>query len=65
MPTETTDACPDCKGSMQLIRLVANSPMPGTTGEQMDLRYITARFDMTGVVKAFRCDRCSRIFLYG
>lgn len=64
MATETPDACPDCKGSLQAVRLVANAPRPGTSGEQMDLRYITARFDMTGVVKAFRCDKCARIFLY-
>lgn len=65
MAQSTPDNCPDCSGRLQTVRLLTDAPRPGSSGEQVDLRYITARFDMTGVVRAFRCDGCSRIFLYG
>jgi len=65
MAAEPPESCPDCKGTLQAARLVASAPRPDSSGEQVDLRYITARFDRTGVVKAYRCDGCSRIFLYG
>lgn len=65
MAQVTPDACPDCKGSLQLITLGNNNAAKDTTMVGMELGYITARFDMSGTVKAFRCDRCARIFLYG
>lgn len=58
------DSCPDCQGTLQVIRL-GNSVGKDTSIDGMELRYVTARFDMYGTVNAVRCDRCTRIFLYG
>lgn len=58
------DSCPDCQGSLQVIR-IGNSVSKDATIDGMELRYVTARFDMYGTVNAFRCERCTRIFLYG
>ena len=58
------DSCPDCQGTLQVIRL-GNNASKDATIDGMELGYVTARFDMHGKVAAFRCDRCTRIFLYG
>lgn len=71
-----TDRCPDCKGSLQSIELVARGP-DGPMGPPLETLvrfYATADIDRVrtggesrtaGHVRASLCSQCHRIFLHG
>jgi len=68
--------CPDCKTTMQPIRLI-DSTEPGIAGDgisHVDLAYAAAdaqasffrqKVPSLGVVRGFICPGCGRILLYG
>jgi hypothetical protein len=70
MPSSQTRKCPDCKTVMHGIRLIDKTH----GGRHSDLEYTLpdaqrslwfGLFPVEGIVKAYMCDRCGRILLFG
>ena len=69
--------CPDCKGSLVPIKLIAEAwenPISGIavqtdlqfyTGAEAERRFLTGKFVPAGLVESYLCSACGRIFLYG
>ncbi len=70
MTTNQERKCPDCASAMYPIRLIDNA-QGGTHTEleyglsESQRSFWLARFPIEGKVRAYMCEQCARILLYG
>ena len=73
----TDRICPDCTGKLDKIKLIGDgwqNPLSGIAiqtelqfyaGEDTERGLLSGQFKAAGMVEAFICSDCSRIFMYG
>ena len=70
MATNKERKCPDCAGAMGPIRLI-DKAQGGTHAEleyglsETSRSFWMARFAIEGQIRAYMCQQCARILLYG